>query len=319
MSTDLMQSTVSLDASIFRPLLVHTDPDIRLSTLSLLVVDPSTTRPLSPSTLSLLKESLPYMHAEIDSHSRGELFSLLRKLVVRLRGASNRTQEDHSPVDEDGQSSQTHHAKGFLLWYVGFLQRELHPCASYQTHIMALKALLLLLESGLDSRIHTMHLSRLGLDPQYWRFNVEIFGPDLFRAAGDLLADAYDDVRGYAATILRIFPSELLSPHTKVVPNGTDFERPLFSELMTALSRAEELAGRSGRADYADTVARLHHIFFGLAEAGSTGDTTVPWYCSKYGIVSRLLEKLEGNITSSDNALRALRNTPLHGHISALR
>lgn len=269
----------------------------------------------------LLKESLPYIHAVIDPHSRGELFSLLRKLVVRLRGTSNRTQQEDPGGDGKNEPcSPSSYAKEFLLWYVGFLESELHPCASYQTHIIALRVLLLLLQSGLDSRIDPAHFSRLGQDLQSWRFSVDIFGPGLFRAAGDLLADGFDDVRGCAATILRMFPSDFLGSNSEDdPPSGGRTERPFFSELVTALSRAEKMASRSGRADHADTVARLHDIFFELGATGSSEDAETFWYHGKYDIVNNLLNKLEGYVASSDEALRTLRNTPIHGHIAALR
>jgi hypothetical protein len=94
----------------------------------------------------------------------------------------------------------------------------------------------------------------------------------------------------------------------------------MSSAFVNALSRAEDMASRTGRADHADTVARLYHILFDLAAVGASEDRQAAWYQHKHDIVGTLLIKLEGCISSSDKAFHtALRNTPLHGHLCALR
>jgi hypothetical protein len=92
------------------------------------------------------------------------------------------------------------------------------------------------------------------------------------------------------------------------------------SAFVNALSRAEDIASRTGRADHADTVARLYHILFDMSDVGAAGDGHAVWYQHKHDIVDTLLIKLEACISSSDKAFHtALRNTPLHGHLCALR
>lgn len=295
---------VVLEISVFRDLLVHPDPPTRISALSLLVFDPSTTKFLPAPTLSLLKETLPFVHADNDPHSRGEFLSLLRKLLIRLRGGSTLSQKAPSAEVEKSHND----SKSFLSWYIDFLEGELHPCASYQTHITALKVLILIIQSGVDARLDASHLSRIGQDQQNWQYSLDIFRPCLFRALGDLLSDAFDDVRASAFLLLRLFPVDFL----KAASNFLDTEQraSLFSTFGRTLSRAEDMAARTGRADHADTVARLYHILFNLESAPP----------KKYDIVDGLLAKLEQHVSSSDETLRAaLRSTPMHGHISSLR
>lgn len=295
---------VALDIAIFRDLLVHPDPATRISALSLLIFDPSTTKSVASPTLSLLEETLPYVHADNDPHTRGEFFSLLRKLLVRLRGGS--TQSQKSPGEEVQKSHND--SRDFLSWYVNFLEGELHPCASYQTHITALKVLTLIVQSGADSRLNSAYFSRIGQDQQNWHYDLAIFRPSLFRILGDLLSDPFDDVRTSAFMLLRLFPVDFLAASSDSV--GPEQRISLPSTFAATLPRAEDTAARTGRADDADTVARLYHILFDLES-----DPT-----KKYNIVDGLLAKLEQHVSSSDETLRAaLRSTPMHGHISSLR
>ncbi|KAL1953304.1 hypothetical protein VTO42DRAFT_3034 [Malbranchea cinnamomea] len=305
-STDWQNSTVILEATVFRDLLVHPDPDTRISALSLLVFDPSTTKPLSSSTLFLLREALPYIHADNDPHSRGEFLSLLRRLLIRLRGGSN-LRLSEAEIEKNHSE-----ARAFLSWYMDFLESELHPCASYQTHITALKVLILFLQSGLDSRLNPAHLSRIGQEQQYWHFHLDVFRPSLLRAAGDLLSDPFDDVRSSAFALLRLFPVEFLTCSRVQACGGIDLAQQTgpTSRFWITLKRAEDTAARTGRADHADTVARLYHILFDLADSPS----------DRFNLVDGLLAKLEQHVSSSDETLRtALRSTPVHGHIAALR
>ena len=252
----------------------------------------------------MLKETLPFVHADNDPHSRGEFLSLLRKLIIRLRGGSTLSQKAPSTEVEKSQND----SKDFLSWYVDFLEGELHPCASYQTHITALKVLILIIQSGVDARIDSSHLSRIGQDQQNWQYKIDIFRHSLFRALGDLLSDAFDDVRASAFLLLRLFPIDFLTSSSGTLDTGK--RASLFSTFARTLSRAEYTAASTGRADHADTVARLYHILFDLESVPS----------KKYDIVNGLLEKLEQHVSSSDENLRAaLRSTPMHGHISSLR
>ncbi|ODH48059.1 hypothetical protein GX48_05824 [Paracoccidioides brasiliensis] len=326
-----------MDSSRIGDFLIHPEPAIRISALSLLITAPSTRKPFSSVTLQVLAKNFPYMHTDSDPQYRGEVYSLIRKLIIRLCGGLSGSRKtagsedgshavnDHT-TEEDSQ--RTKHAIAaishvqFLQWYVDFLELELQPTMSYQRHISALKTLALVLQSGLDKRIDPVYLSRLGQDQTLWNCNIEIFRPSLFRVIGDLLINPYDDVRSSALILLNMFPRT----HIQTCPANDEecFLGGKYShsrrQLVKALQRAENVASRTSRADHADAVARLYHILFDLADFNKFLDTGKTWYEHKQGIVEALLTTLEKHLYSNDGLFQnAIRETSLHGYISALR
>lgn len=278
------------------------------------------------------------MHTDSDPQYRGEIFSLIRKFIIRLRGSlssclKSTSLDDGSQLANQRTAANDLYAVGysntagdhieFLRWYVGFLELELQPTMSYQRHISALKTLVLLLQTGLDNRIGHVHLSRLGQDQTSWNCSIEIFRPSLFRLLGDLLINPFDDVRATASALLNMFPrthirTSLENDREKYIPDGRYSHSRL--QLVKALERAERVASGTSRADHADAVARLYHILFDLASSNTTLDSSGSWYELKQTIVERLLSTLEENLYSTDGSFQnAIRETSVHGYISALR
>src|SRR5262249_7872526 len=153
----------------------------------------------TPGTLRVLEDKLPYIHADSDPQSRGEILGLMRRLIIRLRGALSAINKLRNVKHDmqglpnrisDGCGEILDH-KRFLRWYIDFLETELHPSASYQHHISALRALILVVQSGLDARIDPANLSPIGQDQISWTCSIEIFRPSLFRVLGDLLIDPF--------------------------------------------------------------------------------------------------------------------------------
>ncbi|KAI2001509.1 hypothetical protein LOZ52_005852 [Ophidiomyces ophidiicola] len=315
LSPSVAEFSIILEPVYYRQFLLHAEQNIRIPALSLLITDLATAKPFAPAALRVLMDSLPYIHAETDSHIRSRLLGLFRKFVIRLRGSSNLLPATNSRVEE-AISDATIDTKGFLHWYFGFLESELRPTASYQRHILALKILLLLIQSGIDAGVNSEHLSRLGQGEQKWRFNMDVYAPSLLRVIADLLSDPFDDVRETSLTLLRLCPKRLLMPRSDILGPG------LYSQICTAIPRAEDMAGMTSRADHSDTVARLYHLRFSLSATFSdekallrSNEALTP-----HDIVDGLLENLEQSISCSPAAFyTALHNTPLQGYVSALR
>ncbi|KAI5307098.1 hypothetical protein KEM56_004572 [Ascosphaera pollenicola] len=315
-SAALPNETYVLKSSNIAVFILHPEPAIRLSALSLLVTAPSTTKPFSDTALQVLKEKLPFICSDSDPQYRGEIFALLRRLIIRLRGGIATLQKGAAskidPVILRSTSAESH--VEFLRWYIHHLRSELHPAASYQRHISALKALILLTQTGLDSRIEKTKLSKLGNDQISWVVSVDIFSPELFQAAGNLLSDPFEDVRGSALSVLGLFPPGLL----RDLADGQGAIKLPMKQLLLALERAEDMAGRTSRADHADAVARLYHLIFDLAQTQADG---TEWYTTKIGVVRALLDKLDSHIFSTEEKLfhKAMRDRPFHGYVAALR
>ncbi|KZZ95080.1 HEAT repeat protein [Ascosphaera apis ARSEF 7405] len=315
-SQALPNETYVLKSSNIAEFILHPEPAIRLSALSLLVTAPSTTKPFSDTALQVLKDKLPFVCSDSDPQYRGEIFALLRRLIIRLRGGIATLQRGAASKIDPAilRLTSTESHVGFLKWLIDWLRSELHPAASYQRHISALKAIILLTQTGLDSRIERGKLSKLGNDQITWVVDVEIFSSGLFQAAGNLLSDPFEDVRGSALSLLGLFPHGLL--RGSAGEQGS-IKMPM-KQLLLALKRAEDMAGRTSRADHADAVARLYHLIFDLAETKPNGSE---WYESKIGVVSTLLDKLDSHVSTTEQRFfqKAMRDRPFHGYVAALR
>jgi hypothetical protein len=263
------------------------------------------------------------MHAESDSFSRGEIISLLRKLIVRLKGGILGDQDGSSQEElSTNKNQQTKSVRSVsethahLRAYIDLLKADMRPTASYPRHIMALKTMNLFLQSGLDSRVNLTKRAKMEEDKVRWKFNIEIFEPGLLRLLVDLLLDPFEEVRATSLTILNLAPPDMLLGDTLQSADRSS-ARPL--RLTNALTKAEQLASNTSRADHADTVARLYHIIFcAAAETHSEGDSQ--WWETKQGVVDLLLKKLEGKVSNPGGLFTtSMRDAPLHGYVSALR
>lgn len=297
--------------------LFHHDFSIKMAALSLLITAPSTTKPLSSAAIRVIIKSLPSLHAESDPCTRGEILSMVRGLIVRLKGGI--LADIENPVEPRTTLSKKQpivfirddvETRSCLNNYLNFLAADLRTTASYHRHIMALKTIYLLVESGLDER----YIGAMSSKPEHrqirWRFHMEIFGPALQRLLIDLLMDPYDEVRGIALSLLKLFPKAVL-----LHAAGANRERP---ELIIAVAKAEILASNTSRADHADTVARLYQLVFYTADAKAPKGTD--WWNTKLGVVELILKKLEDKLSSAEGLFNSsLRDAPLHGYLCALR
>jgi hypothetical protein len=314
---------LSLPSEVIGQFLFHREFSIRIAALSLLISAPATTKPLSSAAIRAILRGLPAMHAESDSYSRGEIISLLRKLIVRLKGGILDNQDgsgreelstDRKQQAKSGRSDSE--TRACLTAYIGFLKTDMRPTASYPRHIMALKTINLFLQSGLDSRVNLTRRANMEEDKVRWKFNIEVFDLSLIRLLVDLLLDPFEEVRATSLTILNLAPRDMLLGG---LLQSADRSSAMPLRLIDALTKAEQLASNTSRADHADTVARLYHIVFSAAaETHSGGDSQ--WWETKRGVVDLLLTKLEDKISNPGGLFTtSMRDAPLHGYVSALR
>ncbi|KAJ5550352.1 Armadillo-like helical [Penicillium sp. DV-2018c] len=301
--------------------LLHSEANIRIAALSLLITAFSTIKPFTVGATKAILRGLPSMHAESDAHTRGEILSLTRKFLVRLKGGVVRDEEAISTTKEtpnkpgSGHTRNETETKDFLSAYLKMLGHDLRLAASYPRHITALKALKLLLDSGLDPRID-FKLQKSEAE-NYWKVQVEVFDTKLLRLLIDLLLDPFEEVRDISLSILRMCPREVL---LNGLENNTDQQSALGMRLTDAIARAENLASNTSRADHADTVARLYHIIFCAALPARSGQHAPNWWTTKASVVDTILNKLEERLLNSKSLFNSVtREAPLHGYTSGLR
>ncbi|KAJ5960846.1 Armadillo-like helical [Penicillium vulpinum] len=301
--------------------LLHREANIRIAALSLLITAFSTVKPFTVGATKAILLGLPSMHAESDAYTRGEVLSLTRKFFVRLRGGIVKDEdavlhtEKTASKPAQGQVRNEAETTEFLKAYLKLLGDDLRLAASYPRHITALKALKLLLDSGLDPRIE-VKLQKSEME-NLWKVQVEVFDAHLLRLLIDLLLDPFEEVRQTSLSILSLCPREIL---LNGLHNKTDQQSAVGMRLTDAITRAESLASNTSRADHADTVARLYHIIFCAALPANSGQPASDWWTTKASVVDTILKKLEERLLDSKTLFNpVMREAPLHGYTSGLR
>ena len=224
-------------------LLVHSSSAVRLAALSLLVSSSASSRPLCRRVLRRMRQCIPHFHVEANAKPRNEFIALMKKLCMRIRGATlsllrrhqilyNVTGEqastaahffarldDEGPVSSGKVIEQVLNEEMYILeehlafrkWYMVFLLQELRPTATYQSHITALKVSSFLIEQTIalrntPSRSHNDYISALN----------EYLPEGLFvRPLTDLLLDPFDDVREAANRVFDLHLSINSIPQTR--------------------------------------------------------------------------------------------------------
>ncbi|KAI9852269.1 MAG: hypothetical protein M1838_001311 [Thelocarpon superellum] len=166
------------------------------------------------------------------------LSKVIKKLINRLRGGLSHTAREiernktlerkmrvaTSLAEKDGVGDASWVARqavlrgferiwndhvAFIQWYISFTLSELGSTSSYQRHVMALKAIIILLHSGLDERVSLDAASRPAQEPAKWPLHFPIGGPTATRLLLDLLVDPFEDVREASTEILMMIPAEV--------------------------------------------------------------------------------------------------------------
>jgi hypothetical protein len=311
--------------------------------LSLTIYPLISSNPFSIHTIEALQRSLPHFHAETNPKIRNEYLVIIKSLFVRVRRGLASLVEGYISDDayantkiiiEAGNTTADHECGNqllknhvsFLSWFDSFLIDELQPCASYQRHITALKAILSL---GLASRFKndSVELLRCSITDgdAHIVAGEYILGFRLIRFLLDLIMDSFDDVRSMAALILNNIMSNLDSPNNLFKPDlmfkSKDHDAPAFPMQFSqphrygfsyAIDRAKTLVSSTGRANHADGFGRLYRLVFDFDRLLITND--------RLSVLDNLLSSLVENIRNSrGNLSLAVGYSPLHGNLIALR
>jgi hypothetical protein len=255
---------------------------------------------------------MKYLYGDSDPQNRGEVMSIIRKLVVRLQGGAYSlhkymaTQPHRSEEEEakNCRNSLCQHER-FLVSFVEFLEDELRPNVSYQHHIMALNSLEFLARSRLDGTIAQGFSTEIGRNQTPWPFNVSLHHSSLTCALLNLLMDPFEDVRTASSMLLDLFGSTVAVP----------MQRPVC-ELVW---KAEELASRTSRADHADGAARLYKFYYTLMPDSSIS-IVLPALPSKRAVIDEILLPVQKALAEVEGNLDVpLPQISLHARILALR
>jgi hypothetical protein len=225
----------------------------------------------------------------------------------------------------------------FIEWYADFLLSELVPTASYQRHITALRATQLLLTSKLQGEVPWRMAAPVPANSTVWPFEMEFFNPRSIRLLLDLLMDPFDDVRTLAMDILALCPPAKFGPEPHRSLEANENEQQNIREdhysktasyskdqgilaslvdqessilLIDFIAKANLASMKSGRADYADGVARAFKLLHSFQSSSANG----------MAMIDKLVTDLEGKVEMAEQDLaKAVLNAPVHGNFAALR
>ncbi|KAH9866691.1 hypothetical protein J1614_008384 [Plenodomus biglobosus] len=318
-----------LPDNIFGAWMSHAEPEVRLAGIFLSIYSVSVTKPLNYSVLKALKQNLVHLHTDTDPYFRREVLGNTQRLFDRLRACTATAVKAKSKAVAISQSRMPiprvfydrgfHFRKqlqqnlelgplAFLVWYLRFLESELRPTATYQRRITALRALMIVLRSGLDPGVPHSELAKSAQGQLNWAHGVQIANVRLVRVLLDLILDAFDDVRDTAVSVLQLCLTAL--------PQGQQHE--VFATIPGFLQRAESLMLRTGRADQADGVARAYGLIYTLAN-NSFEKTGHAHFSTKLKLFEYLQSQLQETLgLAHSNLSDAVNGRPVHGTFAAL-
>jgi hypothetical protein len=312
--------------------------------------------------LDFLQLHMGILYADTDAKFRNDVLSNTKQMIERIRGAtaylhreleapslshgsdvSLRSQTNQDLYDEISRLLQRH--ESFIEWYLEFLLGELIPTVSYQRHITALRAIALLLRSGIQNLSPALSSPPVSGNTPIWPYTINFFTPRSMRLLLDLLMDPFEDVRSSATAILKLTSSDDFAigratkdseyykpkllrrkPVTQLHSTEPAIDHrvpasPTTSSQKTRagralgpledfITRAEELSKRTGRADYADGVARCYELLYSLLPSAE----------SRFDLVKELLHDLDAKVQIAEQDLaQAVIDAPIHGTFSALK
>lgn len=308
------KDTMALPESLIGHLFGHSSSTVRSAAFSVLIHSTEATRPFSAAALDIFRRNMGVLYSDTDAKFRTEVLSNTRIMIERLRGsntvldkkiqrnaaiaknAASGTEYEKTTINKDPaiMVDVVQRQLLFLDWFLDFLAAELVPTASYQRHITALKALYLMatIESREKTTVSAMNVAQL-------------FNHKLVRILIDLLMNPFEDVRASATTILKLAPESIFSS-----PTVSEISDRHSSLLTRFLSRADVISKRTGRADYADGVARTEDIIFSLL---STENARLEY-------VSTIIDELEERVIFAKRDIaNAVQQAPVHGLFASLR
>jgi hypothetical protein len=297
---------------------------VRSLAFSVLVSSASSIRPFSPVALDLFQSHLGVLYSDTDAKFRNETLTNSKHMIKRIRGAtaflvreldqvSFKLRQELSSEQEHKAAQQALHEdiqklllkhKDFVEWYLHFLLGELIPTASYQRHITSLKAIILMLQSRI---LEESSGAPIPVNSTIWPFTVEFFTPRSMRLLLDLLMDPFEDVRIGALDVLAFasrdcFASRILNPNSDSTDRPPDL-------LIDFIGRGKE-ASRTGRADYADGVARSYRILYGLQISRE----------DKVELLEELVHDLETKVEiAAKDLAKAVFEAPVHASFATLK
>lgn len=222
----LIEPFVEIDQTTHKPLIDIEDisallkvqtASYRIGAFQLLVSSPKLAKSIPSIVYSIISNSFDMIFIDGDLETRNEMFSYFKKFITRIKDSTYALQRDATSLTqknftkfklEINQKLQSiKESKEFLIKLLDYIKFNLRPGSSYLKKEMSYKLLLVLIKSGLDSRISTKYLEKS--KTVNFVFSIEIYDSLLFRLIIDNIMDNFDDIRSYSTEIISMAPLTL--------------------------------------------------------------------------------------------------------------
>lgn len=306
------------ETDFYAALLTHSSAGVRIRAYEMLATSNEMTKPIRSSTLQLLSKHLVYLQGDSDPGVRGDIIGITNAMLHRLRRGSafhvrtlakpHLTAQQYTEHEEQLKEHEI-----FLDWFIGLVERELNPNCSFPRHISALRALQVLVGSGLDPSAAVNVTQKTSRDLALWPFKRSLHHRSMKWALYHLLLDPFEEVR---TTTNRILKSLLIDAEIVVdtnsfgslelSPAGGQIGSHPEEWIARLVRESNRLAALTVRADHADGLGRLlelHYLF----------------PARRSDVVRDVLERLERALGLSDQKISLpAKDFSLHGYLMGL-
>jgi len=306
---------------LYSPLLTHLSFSIRRRAYELLI---TSTTPIRSSTLQLISKHFMHLYGDSDPGNRGEISSITKHMVHRLKVGSVFHAKALLKLDTSGQQREEHKVEFeghevFLDDFIGFIERELSPNCSFPRQISSLRALQLLAESGVDPSIPTSTAPKSSHDLPRWPLKKSLRYPRMKSALGRLILNPFEEIRNSTTLVLKLILGNTVTSDDRgfrilasnvssaLSVEGQQDESNPEEEISRLVGHANNLAALTNRADHADGVGRLLGLQYQFTPNRSL-------------LVCGILEALE-KVSGVSKGYVSLQRTDfsLHGYLLGLK
>ncbi|GAA6058973.1 hypothetical protein JCM10212_001683 [Sporobolomyces blumeae] len=154
-STSEASHKVALPTALLETTLFRSSPALRIDTLSLLVLSPSTSTPLPHASFPLLRAFYQYSLGDEEGDIRMQTISLTGKLLLRLRDSAWKAKRTANKGKDDAKEAQEYvdAVRAWLEWWLKLVGDDnLNPARPYRLKMNSLRMLDLAFQARVDLR-----------------------------------------------------------------------------------------------------------------------------------------------------------------------
>lgn len=218
----LIEPFLEIDPSTNRPLidikqiqnlLQVNNASYRISAVQLLVSSPKLSKAIPTFTYQTIIKSLDMVFTDGSLETRNEIFSCFKRFIFRIKDSTYALHRDAQSlakknyekfqVEIKDKVNSVEESKLFFQYLLNYIKHNLTSNSSYLRKEMAFKLLIVLIKSGLDSRVNKRNLEKSKVNFVY---SLDIYSDSLLRLVIDNIMDNYDDIRTFASEIIAISP-----------------------------------------------------------------------------------------------------------------